>query len=447
MDNERSADTDHGPTEESSYPNPVCEQLSAHAVRFEQTPPDQTAFEPLRPRFAAAAVIGLGEMTHGTRECFQCKHRLLRYLVTELGVRTLALEANLPETRRLNDYVVHGENDPVESLERLYFWIYPTDSVLRMVEWLRKFNADRPLEDRVQVAGFDMQYTQGAVESLHTLFEHVEPSVCDRHDDAFQTANDNGVPPGNDDHRPTRVQAIERLVPALRDRLDASADDYRVQTSQRRVERARRDLHVLEQAAAYRRVYETTTGDELDAETLEQLRAVRDTAMADNATWIRRRADAPIVCWGHDAHLNRIANRSRQTTAAAPSMGARLADRYNDRYLAVGFAAGQLGFRAFGPSEDGFELQRWEIDGPLAGTTEAAVAEATDDEPALVDLRAASGNDQPADWLARRRPHCSVGATYEPGELSDYCTAYACGEAFDLLWYLPETTPTRPVTE
>lgn len=438
-DDDRSAETDH-----DDVSTTVTDGLAAHTTRFDATPPDTSAFEPLDPRLGDAEIIGLGEVSHGTRECFQCKDRLIRYLVTEHGVRTIAFEANLPEARRLDEYVVHGEGDPVAALRGLYFWIYPVESVLWLVEWLRAFNADRPVADRVRVAGFDVQYTQGAVESLRGFFQAVDPAVCDRHDDRLQTAADGGTSPAQDDRRARRIRAIDELVPALRTRIEANADDYRARSSPQRVEQARRDLGVLEQSAAYRAVYESAD-DGRSAETLERLRAVRDTAMADHAAWLRDRADERIVCWGHDAHLNRVAHRSRRTTASEPSMGAHLADRYGDGYLAVGFAAGQFGFRAMGPGEDGFELQDWQIDGPLPGTTEAAVATATDDEPALLDLRAGGRDERTADWLAAQRPHLSVGATYEPGAASDHCTAYAYHEAFDLVWYLPETTPARPI--
>ena len=41
-----------------------------------------------------ARVVALGEATHGTREIFQMKHRLLEYLVKEKGFTVFAIEAN-----------------------------------------------------------------------------------------------------------------------------------------------------------------------------------------------------------------------------------------------------------------------------------------------------------------------------------------------------------------
>ena len=57
-------------------------------------------------------MIALGESTHGTREFFQMKHRLLEYLVAEHGVTAFVIEAAMPEAFELNRYVLTGEGDP-----------------------------------------------------------------------------------------------------------------------------------------------------------------------------------------------------------------------------------------------------------------------------------------------------------------------------------------------
>lgn len=448
-DAENTSDGDETPDER------VLDGVTSYATRPSETEGTPEAFAALRDRFAGSAVIGLGEASHGSRDFFACKARLIRYLVREMGVRAVAFEANLPEARALDRYVVHGEGDPVAALHGTYFWTWAVESVLALVEWLRSFNEGRPIDDRVRFYGFDAQYTQGATRSLRTFFERVDPTVLVSVRGALRVADDEGVPPAQDDTLASAVAAIERLVPRLRAALDANGDRYADATSDDRVAQARRDLRVLERAAERKRRFRE--GEITDRETLEHLLRDRDRAMAANVAWIDRRSEGPVVCWGHDAHVNRVAHRMRDRDVSVPSMGAHLADRYGDDYLAVGFAAGRLGFRAMSPGDDGYELREWTVDGPLPGTTEATVARAlardataTGVESAMIDLRGATSVDAPAavrEWLTERRPHLSVGATYEPGEPREYLTKYAHGEAFDLLWYLPETHPTRPVEE
>lgn len=110
---------------------------------------------PLRQLIGDARIVSLGEATHGTREIFQLKHRLLEFLATDLGFTIFSIEANMPEAYRLNDYVVKGTGDPAELLRGLYFWTWNTEEVLDMIRWMRAFNASG--KGRIQFTGFDMQ--------------------------------------------------------------------------------------------------------------------------------------------------------------------------------------------------------------------------------------------------------------------------------------------------
>ena len=51
-----------------------------------------------------ARIVSLGEGTHGTSEFFQMKHRLTKYLAQNKGFTVFAIEANMPEARRVNEY-------------------------------------------------------------------------------------------------------------------------------------------------------------------------------------------------------------------------------------------------------------------------------------------------------------------------------------------------------
>ena len=68
-----------------------------------------------------APVVALGEASHGTREFFQMKHRLLEYLVTQKGFTVFAMEANWPETAAVDRYIKTGQGDPKAALAGLYF--------------------------------------------------------------------------------------------------------------------------------------------------------------------------------------------------------------------------------------------------------------------------------------------------------------------------------------
>lgn len=102
---------------------------------------DRHDLQALRKLIGDARIVSLGEATHGTREIFELKHRLIEFLATDMGFTIFSIEANMPEAYRLNDYVLHGTGDPAELLRGLYFWTWNTEEVLDLIRWMREFNA------------------------------------------------------------------------------------------------------------------------------------------------------------------------------------------------------------------------------------------------------------------------------------------------------------------
>jgi erythromycin esterase-like protein len=114
-----------------------------------------------------ARIVALGEPTHGSREVFQMKHRLLEFLVEKMGFTVFSIEANLPESFRVGDYVLGGEGDPRSLIDGMYFWTWATEEVREMVEWMRRHNAGaakRPGRPRIRFTGFDVQFPSVAAE-------------------------------------------------------------------------------------------------------------------------------------------------------------------------------------------------------------------------------------------------------------------------------------------
>lgn len=142
---------------EQNPDKPAVDWIAANAVRL-KTPEAGNGFadmQPLKKIIGNARIVSLGEATHGTREFFQLKHRMLEFLATEMGFTIFSIEANMPEAYRLNDYVLNGEGDPAKLLKGMYFWTWDTQEVLAMIQWMREFNKSG--KGRVQFTGFDMQ--------------------------------------------------------------------------------------------------------------------------------------------------------------------------------------------------------------------------------------------------------------------------------------------------
>jgi erythromycin esterase-like protein len=116
--------------------------------------------QPLKALIGNARIVALGEPTHGSREVFQMKHRLLEFLVEELGFTVFSIEANLPEAFDVGRYVLDGEGEPAALIRGMYFWTWSTEEVLQMVRWMREHNLAanaRRGASRIRFTGFDVQ--------------------------------------------------------------------------------------------------------------------------------------------------------------------------------------------------------------------------------------------------------------------------------------------------
>src|SRR5262245_22831300 len=168
-----SAATAHGQQSDAEW-------IRANAIRLSTTESGRgfADMQALKPLIGNARIVSLGEATHGTREFFQLKHRMLEFLATEMGFTIFSIEANMPEAYRLNDYVLNGTGDPAELLRGMYFWTWNTEEVLEMIRWMRAFNASG--RGRVQFTGFDMQ--------THTVALDILQQFVRRYDTAYVAA-------------------------------------------------------------------------------------------------------------------------------------------------------------------------------------------------------------------------------------------------------------------
>jgi erythromycin esterase len=456
----------------------LLDRLGPVTTELETTDPD-AALTDLRPLAASvddAAIVGLGEATHGSRECFELKHRLVRYLVEERGWRSFAIEANFSEALAVDDYVVRGEGDPREALDGMYFWTINTEEVLAMVEWMRGFNENRPVDDRVRFYGFDLQFTQGPAEALREFLADVDPEFL-REVEArlvpLESEESNGERTPID---PEYLDGTESLLGTLDDRFDSRAGEYADASSPERVELARQHRRTLEQT------YEIAA-EVHAAEDPREAQGLRDEFMAENVAWIREHGPGDSVAlWAHNGHVLKGATRGSWTQF--DPMGGHLADRFGDDYHALGFEFGGGTFQAFPHPEADADggLQEWSTP-PLAdqlplglggasdeddGESEASrderesadddsgpvdapvqlqeAMQALDGDPLFVDVGAARDDDRLGPWLDDYHTCHHIGAVFhDEDDRTEFFTRYRLGRELDSLLFVRETTRAQPV--
>jgi erythromycin esterase len=435
------------------------ERLSEYATPLETTDPtaDLDDLRPLTDRFEDATVVALGEATHGTREFFRLKHRLIRLLVEELGYRAVGLEASFAETLAINDYVVRGEGDLREALAGIYFWTWDTEEVLALIEWLREFNAERPLDDRVRFYGFDMQHTQQAGAAVSEFLATVDPDFLREVSHGLGRIERMVFKDAESADDRCLIEA-ERDAAALADRLDEHEREYAARTSEREWRLARQHCRVLEQAVD--QTVEQVTEGYIAAARL------RDRYMAETVEWLLDYGDADrIALWGHNAHVARTGDDEGDRRP----LGSHLAGTFGDRYVAVGCEFCRGSFRARPWESEGdrsveeFTVEPLPERGPdLVDAAEerdpssedlpeplltAALSDLATDR-ACVDLGAADADPELSGWLDRPHLMHAIGALFSEGEREHHAYgAVRPTEQFDGLLYVEASTPSVPVDD
>jgi len=166
-------------TAAAQEPSSVRDWIARNAIRL-TTPEAGHGFDdmqPLKKVVGDARIVELGEATHGSREFFQLKHRMVEFLATQMGFTIFGIEANMPEAYRLNDYVLTGKGDPAALIKGMYFWTWNTQEVLAMVQWMREFNASG--KGRIQFTGFDMQTPDVAAKIVGDFVAAHDPEYSD----------------------------------------------------------------------------------------------------------------------------------------------------------------------------------------------------------------------------------------------------------------------------
>jgi len=387
----------------------VTAWMRSHATPLRSTdastPLDDLA--PLRDVLRDARVVGLGEATHGTHEIFTLKHRLIAFLVTQLGFRVLAFEGTAAGGEAIDAYI-QGRGDREAMIAALRtIWITNTNELESVIEWLRAYNASH--EERVHFAGLDPMGSAAADATLRTYLRSVGAEerfgalldfirVEDEKGNRFERTH---VPP-------ERVHELERLIAFLVARQGL--------TSPRDYDAALDAARLLAQFAQFNS--SLPAGEAL----------TRDQAMAENFfRFMQRAPNARAIVWAHNAHIS-----ANDRTSWKP-LGALLRAAYGPQYYAIATSFDHGSFVAQVPNSSPPDLRTFTLPSAPAGTIDALLA-AMHLPIAFVDLRASA----PPAWLAEPRRLHWIGALFSDG--AQAFQPFVLTRDFDGVMFVERTT-------
>lgn len=374
-----------------------------------------------------ARVVGLGEGTHGTREFFQLKHRLIEYLVEKKGFRAVAFEAGRAEARRVNEYVLGGRGTAAGALRGLRYWTWDTEEVTSLVEWMRAYNADPRHAAKVQFLGVDMDLTPLAARNVHAYLERVDPAFVRARPPVLELLEADDAPERWVMLSAETRSALRAAAEATVARLDERRASYAKAAGVARLREAREDARSLAQWAAVH-AEDRAAGDFGFA--------LRDVAMTENleAALAEGGPREKIVFWAHNGHVG-------LELPPLVSVGELMRKKHGAGYVGVGLLFGRGSFRA--------------IAGPRSATRPPPHAVALGPAPeadlttplaraghplALLDLRRAPAGVV-RDWFRAPHPVRDIGVSFsdEAGSTALHVPA----RRYDALLFVAETTASR----
>lgn len=390
---------------------------------------------PLRSVVADARLVGLGEGTHGTREFFQVKHRLLEFLVREMGFTHLAMEVDQGAAEEINDFVMLGSGDPAAAFAAAGAWQWGTDEVTAMLHWMRDYNRTVPEDHRVAFVGFDFQMNDRGREELLAFLRRVAPERV--------PATNLVLAPLVRRPDPSRRGFVEFYsysteqkartaaeVRALFDYLEANRDCFVRSTSAAEFEKV---LHAARRMVQFTDAH-SRPGYEQDRP--DSGVATRDRYMAENIYRLLQRggANAKIAIWSHNEHVRRDPY----------SMGYYLGQRYGAGYYALGLAFDRGGFRALEiTGKSPAPLKSFTLP-PAVQSSVGWYMKRAGKGDTFVDLRHRPQTGPAAEWFSRAHPMRSIGNGYAPSNPTGYFRAPAVlGGSYDGIIFIEQTTPAR----
>ena len=381
--------------------------------------------EAFRAMVGAAKTVGLGDASYGSRESSRLKHRLVRFLVSQMGFTTLVLEAPFAEVEDLNVYVNGGAGAPDRLLSRLYSWTTNSQELAEVVSWLREWNRTAPVSQRVQLRGMDMVAPGASMDSVAAFVRRVAPAFTVDIQvwyECLTIFRNQGATAG-------RPRSEYAAIPAQSRALCAEGINDAVNLVMARgagsvgYQSALQHAKIVQQFEALASLGTAATAVRM-----------RDSAFAINVMTFGDQVGAAgrVAVWAHNDRV------TRQRGA----MGAFLLARYGTDYrpLGVSFASGRFNAQLQQGATLG-AVQSQQVSSAPPRSIEEAFLGATSAR-LLLDARRIPQGGPNAAPLAGPIVMRTIGVGYNPNTPNVYASPKLFPSDFDLLLFLRESTPT-----
>lgn len=247
-----------------------------------------------------AKIVGLGESTHGSSEIYKMKDRISRYLINNKKFNVFSLEANMPESYLMNNYILNNQGNPKEILKGMYFWIWQTQETLNFIEWMKEYNQNH--NSKAYFDGFDLQFQFGALKQIKEIYTKNNLNI-EEYKNLVNILKENNR--GQRSYKQKQQKIINELLEKTKEKVVYIQDN---ESKKRFIQ----NIRIIEQ--------NIQVGNAIK----------RDKFMAENIKWIYENYENPkIIVSAHNFHISKW-NKIM--------MGNHLNEEFGENYVNFGFA-------------------------------------------------------------------------------------------------------------
>ncbi len=436
--------------------------ITTAGIRIAEAPADvigRNAVEApsgLPPREALEELVGdsrivlIGESSHGTREFYEARAEITKWLIEEKGFCAVAAEADWPDAYRVNRYVRGSGDDAtadeaLSGFERFPAWMWRNTVVRDFVDWLHAHNQRRRSAGERQTGfyGLDLYSLHRSVQEVIGYLDKVDPAAAGRARERYGcfdhvSADDGqayGFAAAFGAGLSCERQVLEQLVDLHRNALDYARRDGLLAEDE--LFYAQQNAQTVQNAEVYYRamfggrVTSWNLRDRHMAQTLQALLA-----------HLERHADeepARIVVWAHNSHVG-DARATEVGSDGQLTLGQLVRERYGDDARLIGFTtyAGTV----TAASEWGGSAERKDVRPALNGSVEEMFHEVGRPE-FLVSPMLSGAVAAPLDVVRLGR---AIGVIYLPAtERQSHYYHVRPGEQFDAIIHVDNTSALEPL--
>ena len=252
-------------------------------------------------RIGEAHYVLLGEASHGTSEFYAWRNRISQQLIAKKGFSFIAVEGDWPDCYKVNRYVKHyprsgkSATEVLGRYERWPTWMWANKEIVRLAEWLRGYNENLPVEERVGFYGMDVYSLWDSLNAVVNYLEKTDPEAARQAKEAYRCFEPYGHDPQmyayNTAFTPKSCEedAI-RVLQLMQEKLPAFDNDYEANFN------AEQNARVVVNAEHYYRTMIRGNAASWN---------IRDNHMVETLSNLMKRygPDSKAIIWAHNTHV------------------------------------------------------------------------------------------------------------------------------------------------